>query len=493
MANTINSANMLMPVPVVGTDPGPQYATDVNSCLTILDGHNHTPGYGVPVPTAGLNINTDLTFNQTNATNLRSVRFTPQGSPLALASDIGCLYEAGVDLYYNDGSGNQIQITSGGALAGTPGSISGLVAPASASYVTLSSTFVFKSAATTPANLDGASFILRNLVANSKGLTLSPPAAMAADYAITLPPLPTGGTKFLTMDTAGAIAAVRDVDNSTIVVSSNLIQVPAGGITATQLATDSVITVKIQDGAVTAAKLAAGIITNLTSTTYNTAGAHSFTTPAGVTQVIVTARAGSGGGGGGSSFTNPNMAGGGGGGGAVSSTVVLTVTPSTLYTVTVGAAGTAGAGGSPTGNPGTDGGNGGDTTFGSLWTWKGASGGLHGGNNSAGTGGAGRLANGGGGGNAANTGIAVGQDSFYANGGTATLVAGTACGGGGGAGDGAGGAGGNGSTTGADTAGTAGTAGGGGGGGGGEGNGTNAASAGGAGTVGYVTIAYTSA
>lgn len=229
MPNVISSASMLLPIPIVGTEPGPQYATDINSCLTIIDGHNHTPGLGVQVPTAGLNINADLSFGSNNAYNLRSVRFSPQGSPLALADDLGCLYESGVDLYYNDGLGNQIRITQSGGVAGTPGSIANLVPPASASYVSLSSTFVWQSAANTPANMDAASYIFRNLTANSNGLTLEPPAAMGADYTITLPALP-ASQKFLSLDATGNMAAVWSVDGTSIIISSNQLSVNSANI-----------------------------------------------------------------------------------------------------------------------------------------------------------------------------------------------------------------------------------------------------------------------
>lgn len=246
MANTIASPNMNLPIPVVGVDPSPQWAQDVNSSLTIIDGHNHTAGYGVPIPPAGLNINADLTFNAQNATNLRSARFFPQLSPLSGPTDIGCLYESGVDLYFNDGSGNQIRITQSGGLAGVSGSIANLTSPASATYVALSQTFVWQSAANTPANMDNASVILRNLVANSKGLTLNPPNAMGSDYSITLPSLP-AAQQIMTLDNSGNMAAPYTVDGTTIAIAANVIGVPAAGIGTTQLA----------DGSVTNPKLAA--------------------------------------------------------------------------------------------------------------------------------------------------------------------------------------------------------------------------------------------
>lgn len=230
MPNTTLSPNMNLTIPISGIDPGPQYALDVNSCLTVVDSHNHTPGSGVQVPTAGLDINADLPFGDNNATVVRSVRFNPHLTPLALPADLGCLYESGVDLYYNDGSGNQIQITSGGGVAGSPGSITGLVPPASASYVSGSSTFVWQSDVLTPANMDFASATFRNLSASSKGLTLSPPAAMAADYAITLPALPVSVEKFVSMDTGGNMFAHWSIDNVTLQNVANVISVNPTGL-----------------------------------------------------------------------------------------------------------------------------------------------------------------------------------------------------------------------------------------------------------------------
>lgn len=199
---------MNLPVPVVGVESGPQWATDINSCMTQIDAHNHTAGYGVPIPTSGININADLNFGSFNATALRSTRYTAQSVPLTAASssDIGCVYVSGADLYFNDVNGNQIRITASGAISGTPGSITNLVAPASAVYVPGNSTFVWQSAINTPANMDFASAILRNLSASSKGLTLAPPAAMAADSTITFPNIP-GSKSFLAMDNAGTISA----------------------------------------------------------------------------------------------------------------------------------------------------------------------------------------------------------------------------------------------------------------------------------------------
>jgi len=183
------SPNMNLQIPSVGTEPGPDYAQDVNNSLNIIDGHDHSPGYGTPVTPAGMNINSDLSMLGNDLTSVRTIRFQSQGTAPAGPLDLGCLYEVGNDLYFTDGTGVSVRITQSGAVAGTPGSIANLVSPASASYSVASKTFIFQSDALTPGNIDGASIVLRNLVASSYGLTLSPPT-LASDTSITLPPIP---------------------------------------------------------------------------------------------------------------------------------------------------------------------------------------------------------------------------------------------------------------------------------------------------------------
>ncbi len=198
---------MNLVISTVAVAPGPDWANNTNADLSIIDGHDHSVGKGVQISPAGLNISSDLPFLGNNATGLRSVRFNPQGSPISGVADLGALSVSGVDLYYNDVSGNQIRITASGGVAGSPGSIGSLTPPASVTYVSGNQTFVFQSNVNTPANLDGGSVILRNITANSKGLTLSPPNAMGADYAITLPALP-ATTSYVTIDNAGSEGTV---------------------------------------------------------------------------------------------------------------------------------------------------------------------------------------------------------------------------------------------------------------------------------------------
>lgn len=257
---------MNLTLPEVSETQGPDWAEEINTAFSGVDSHDHAAGQGRPIGPSGININADLTFNNYNITEPRTVRLYTNAAPLALGTDLGCLYRAAVDLYYNDGNGNQIQITSGGGVAGSPGNISNLVSPASASYVVGSKTFVWQQDVNKAAHMDCASIILRNTTTSSNGLTLSPPAAMGSNFTLTLPSLP-ASTKIMVCDSSGNMGATYGVDNSTIEVSSNNLQVKDLGIT----------TAKLGDEAVTQAKRAA--LGQQTSSAFNQSTSSMTATP----------------------------------------------------------------------------------------------------------------------------------------------------------------------------------------------------------------------
>ncbi len=195
---------MGMPVPVVGQDPGEDWANNINASLSVVDSHDHSPGQGVQINADGILINSDLTFNSNNAIALRSARFTAQSAPLATASDIGCLYESGVDLYYNDGSGNQIRITQSGSVTGAAGTITGLPSgTASASYS--GGTFTFRGATLTPATMNIGP-ITGRAVSGTFTVTLTPSASQAANYAMIWPTGLPSQASYLQSDTSGNLS-----------------------------------------------------------------------------------------------------------------------------------------------------------------------------------------------------------------------------------------------------------------------------------------------
>lgn len=237
MASTI-SPNMNLIIPTVGSQPGPDYASNVNDSLTLIDTHDHTPGKGVALSAESFDINSALTLNDNFLTDTAGVNFTVQSTP---PSTTGTIYELGVDLYYKDGLGNVIQITQNGALAGTPGSIADLTPPASAAYVSGSSKFVWQSNTNIAADMDFGAAILRNISPNSTySMRVQPPSNLVANSTLTLP-LPPVATSFLTMSSAGVITATPALLGA--LTTSNLSS--SAGIVGTQLASETITKIQL--------------------------------------------------------------------------------------------------------------------------------------------------------------------------------------------------------------------------------------------------------
>lgn len=234
---------MGMVLPIVSTTIGPLYAYENNQAFAVIDAHDHSPGKGVQIPTAGISINADLAFNSFNATLLRSSLYQNQSSPLTLPTDIRSIYVVGGDLYYNNGIGQQIQITAGAALnAASIGGIGGdyTTSGASVFYTSADTTYTFWSAPNTSGSIDSGPITLRNDTLNSFGVTISPSPTLSSNFPLTLFGALPASTKILTVDSSGNIGDVYDVDNSTLEVSSNTLRVKAAGITSTQIAPGAV-------------------------------------------------------------------------------------------------------------------------------------------------------------------------------------------------------------------------------------------------------------
>lgn len=270
-AGEIISPNMSMPIPSVGVTKGPIYATDINNSLLIIDKHDHSPGYGVPITPNGLNINSDLSIANNNLTNARTTRFSSRLVPITSVSpDIAELYSVLGDLYYNDASGHQIQITASGSVAGASGTITGLPSgTASASYQSTGGTFQFQQATSTAANMDIATLILRYPgsypTPSGNYIALEAPSSLSTGYALTYPATLPGTTgSWLTSDTSG-VQSWTKVDNSTLQYSSNLLSVKISGlsgITGSQLsASAAIVGTQLSNNTITATQIANNTIT----------------------------------------------------------------------------------------------------------------------------------------------------------------------------------------------------------------------------------------
>lgn len=264
--------NMNLQLPTPSVTPGPTYATENNQAFDVVDAHDHTSGKGVAIPSAALNINADLPFNAHNATELRSARFEDNGAALSTGTDINCAYVTNGDLYFNNSSGVQIQLTAAGGLnAASIGAIGGDYGTSTASlyYSSPADTFYFTSNTNIPANIDAGSVIFREVTTSPNGIEISSPSGLAAGYTITLPAALPGSTKVLSVSSSGVLATgvAGTVDANDLatnaVTTSKILDL---NVTTGKLADDAVETVKIKDLNVTTGKLADGAVTQVKRT-----------------------------------------------------------------------------------------------------------------------------------------------------------------------------------------------------------------------------------
>lgn len=205
IAETVISPNMNLTVPVTGVTPGPQWANDINSCMTTIDQHDHTPGNGVPISSSALSITSDLSLDNNALTDVEAVVFTAQSS----FGSNQAVYVISPDLIYNDGNGNVVRITQNGSVSGSSGTITGLPSgTASASYQAGSGTFQFQSSTNTPANGSFASVVIAQQTTSPNIITLKSPTSLASSYNVTFPTAVPSFTSLLTMSTSGVLSTV---------------------------------------------------------------------------------------------------------------------------------------------------------------------------------------------------------------------------------------------------------------------------------------------
>lgn len=205
MATTIVEPVMGLIIPTVGTngDPGPDYANNQNQDLYILASHTHGLGSGLQVTPTGLNINTNLPFNNNSATSIYGIQFSAP-SPSSLLAFLYTNAQSGggiTDLFFNDGAGNIIPLTKAGEVNATIASLPG------ESYS--GGTFTWKQGAgsTTPANFDIGSITIRpNTAGTTNGVVLGPPSGISSLFNVQLPPIPSN-PGFLAIDTSGNMSA----------------------------------------------------------------------------------------------------------------------------------------------------------------------------------------------------------------------------------------------------------------------------------------------
>jgi len=206
-------------LPVRGAAGSGVWDDTLDADLALIDAHNHSTGQGTAVPTAGININADLTFSGLYAPiNLHRITFA---SIVALSGSNKSLFVNAADqeLYWRTNAGTNVKLTNGASLnvAAFVGGIGGdyTAVAAAVNYDSSGLRYTFKGAAGTNWQrlACGEVRIFETETAEAVFVGLAAPGALAGSYTITLPlAAPTAGTRPVQMSTAGVLTS-GDADN----------------------------------------------------------------------------------------------------------------------------------------------------------------------------------------------------------------------------------------------------------------------------------------
>ena len=211
--------------PAVGTTTSPTWATNLNTTIDAVDDHDHSTNKGIRITPAAINVNADMEFNQNSASELKNLIFD---SSVTAATTSYSIYQASGNMYWRNGSGTAVQVTSGGAVNAGAGSISGMTGTdAGAAYTDGSKTFNFF---TDSGNSDYGKMAHADLllftytndnVADVNYITLVCSAAASGSSGTITVPAETGTLLSTATNFAGAINIATSNSNNNIALKPN--------------------------------------------------------------------------------------------------------------------------------------------------------------------------------------------------------------------------------------------------------------------------------
>ena len=229
--------NINLTLPTRGAAGAGQWGNTDDANLANLDAHDHSAtGKGLRIPTAGLNINADLSFSSLYApTQLNRITFS---SIAALTSNNKSLFVSNADneLYWRSGAGANVKLTAGSSLnvAAFVGGIGGDYTAVSASeqYDDANKRYTFKQGGgTTWARLQSGPLRLLELgTSETVFVEQAAPAALAASYTMTWPVAVPGSAQLAQIDNTGQWSFSNAALNALTLASNQNITLAGTGV-----------------------------------------------------------------------------------------------------------------------------------------------------------------------------------------------------------------------------------------------------------------------
>jgi hypothetical protein len=194
-------------VPTVSVTAGPTYATQVSAALQEIK-----DDLEADINSASITIDANLDWNGYEVGEVGALELEDKSAAFSGPTNVLKAYSRSGEFYWNDGAGNQVQVTSNGSLnAAALGGINGDYGggnPASVSFDDANSVFVFTQDPGVSAKIDVGSILIRDEVASAYAITIESPAALAAAYSLILPAALPAATGILLVTTAGTVGTL---------------------------------------------------------------------------------------------------------------------------------------------------------------------------------------------------------------------------------------------------------------------------------------------
>lgn len=215
-------------LPTVGVTVGPTYATNINTALQAL-----IDDIEAKIVPGEIDINADMSFSSAGtsygATNVDRVNLFEQAGTLG-GGNINTVYAYNDELYFQDGTGNNVALTAAGSVAGAAGNITTTGSPA---YATSDVELLWSGGDLEYRFKSGTGDTYADLVFKNaefrdgaNTLRMAPNASMSGDYTLTWPAAVSSAGQVVELDGVGNISFVDTL--STAKTFTGLITASAG-------------------------------------------------------------------------------------------------------------------------------------------------------------------------------------------------------------------------------------------------------------------------